>query len=189
MHSSVKQNEVWYEISTGSTLVYRFSYPCFCGWRSCWQASWFLAVKGKRARKSSSRLVLIVKGSCVPLGFTASLRGITNPLELPEGLPLGFKRSPSPIVPAPHRVSIDVHRTSIGVSTRARASYLSLASAAYALSPRHAEPRLSKPQNFHRFSKVAPTPLSSCRNMLGRRTMRRSSSPADTWQRSAEETL
>lgn len=47
----------------------------------------------------------------------------------------------------------------------------------------HAELRLSKPQNFQRFSRVAPTPLSSCLNILGRRTMSRSSSPADTWRR------
>lgn len=54
---------------------------------------------------------------------------------------------------------------------------------------RHAAPRLSKPQNFHRFSRVAPTPLSSCLNILGRRTMRRSSSPAVTWKTEREHQL
>lgn len=45
----------------------------------------------------------------------------------------------------------------------------------------HMEARLWKPQNFQRFSSVAPTPLSSCLKTLGRRLIRDSNSPADTW--------
>lgn len=48
---------------------------------------------------------------------------------------------------------------------------------------RYVELRASKPQNFQRFSKVAPTPLNSCLNMLGSRTINRSRSLAEIWEK------
>lgn len=46
----------------------------------------------------------------------------------------------------------------------------------------YVELRASKPQNFQRFSNVAPTPLNSCLNMFGSRTISRSRSLAEIWE-------
>lgn len=46
----------------------------------------------------------------------------------------------------------------------------------------HTDLRASNPQNFQRFSSVAPTPLNSCLNMLGNRTISLSSSLAEIWK-------
>lgn len=50
-------------------------------------------------------------------------------------------------------------------------------------SANHADFRASNPQNFQRFSNVAPTPLNSCLNMLGSRTINLSSSLAEIWRK------